>query len=64
MSEWSYDLQNPNNHHAETLRCVQCGNRIDAVILQHQVRRACERQSNRQIPHASSTRIVLLGSAA
>ena len=38
VSEWSYDLQNPGNHNIETLRCVQCGNRIDPVILQNQVR--------------------------
>ena len=64
VSEWSDDLQNPSTHHAETLRCVQCGNRIDAVILQNQVRLAGERQSKRPIQHAHSTRIVLLGHAA
>ena len=64
VSEWSYDLQNPDNHMAETLRCVQCGNRIDAVILQNQIRLASERQSKRPIQHAHSTRIVLLGNAA
>ena len=64
VSEWSYDLQNPDNHMAETLRCVQCGNRIDAVILQNQIRLAGERQSKRQLHHANSSRIVLLGNAA
>ena len=64
VSEWSYDLQNPDNHMAETLRCVQCGNRIDAVILQNQIRLAGERQSKQQLQHANSTRIVLLGNAA
>ena len=64
VSEWSYDLQNSGTHHAETLRCVQCGNRIDPVILQNQVRLAVERQSRRPIQHAHSTRIALLGNAA
>ena len=64
VSEWSYDLQNPDNHMAETLRCVQCGNRIDAVILQNQIRLAGERQFKRQLQHANSSRIVLLGKAA
>ena len=64
VSEWSYDLQNPDNHMAETLRCVQCGNRIDAVILQNQIRLAGERQSKRQLQQASSSRTVLLGNAA
>lgn len=64
VSEWSYDLQNPGNHMAETLRCVQCGNRIDAVILQNQIRLAGERQFKRQLQHASSSRMVLLGNAA
>jgi hypothetical protein len=64
VSERSYDLQNPDNHMAETLRCVQCGTRIDAVILQNQIRLAGERQSKQPIQHAYSTRIVLLGHAA
>ena len=64
VSECSYDLQNPDNHMAETLRCVQCGNRIDAVILQNQIRLAGERQFKQPIQHAHSTRIVLLGHAA
>ena len=64
VSEWSYDLQNPDNHMAETLRCVQCGNRIDAVISHNQIRLAGERQSKRQLQHANSSRTVLLGNAA
>ena len=64
VSEWSYDLQNPDDHMAATLRCVQCGNRIDAVILQNQVRLAAERQSKRPIQHGHPTRTVLMGHAA
>ena len=64
VSEWSYDLQNPDDHMAETLRCVQCGNRIDAVILLNQIRLAGERQFKRQLQPANSSGIVLLGNAA
>lgn len=64
VSEWSYDLQNPDDHMAETLRCVQCGNRIDPVILQNQVRLVGEREAKRQIQDPNSMRIVLLGDAA
>lgn len=64
VSEWSYDLLNPDNHMAETLRCVQCGNRIDAVILQNQIRLGGERQFKRHLQPANSSGIVLLGNAA
>src|SRR5437870_4470501 len=64
VSEWSYDLQNPGNHNIETLRCVQCGNRIDPVILQNQVRLSVEHQSKRQVRHMDAIRTVLLGKVA
>lgn len=64
VSEWSYDLQNPGNHNVETLRCVQCGNLIDPVILQNQVRPPVERQSKRQVRHMDSMRAILLGNVA
>ncbi len=38
VTEWNYDLQNPDTHNIEIFRCVQCGNRIDPVILQNQTR--------------------------
>ncbi len=37
VSEWTYDLQETGYHKIESLRCVQCGNRIDPVILQNQL---------------------------
>ncbi len=61
VSEWTYDLQDTVNHNVETLRCVQCGNRIDPVILQNQVRLLGAFQSKRQIRH---TRIVQLRNVA
>ncbi|MDN5941499.1 MAG: hypothetical protein L0H94_06425 [Nitrospira sp.] len=64
VSEWSYDLQNPDNHNVETLRCVQCGNLIDPIILQNQVRMSVERHSKRQVRYTDSMRTVLLGNVA
>ena len=63
VSEWSYDLQNPRNHNGETLRCVQCGNRIDSVILQNHILLSV-RQSTRKVRHTDSIRTVLLGNVA
>jgi hypothetical protein len=48
VSEWSYDLDNAGAYRVETLRCVQCGNRIDPVILQNQFQLSVEPQSIRQ----------------
>jgi hypothetical protein len=64
VSEWSYDLQNPGNHNVESLRCVQCGNRIDPIILQNQLRLSGALQSNRQIRHMNSMRIAPLRDVA
>ena len=63
VSEWSYDLQNPDIHNGETLRCVQCGNRIDSVILQNHILLSV-RQSIRQARRRDSIRTVLLGNVA
>ena len=38
VNEWSYDLRNEGEHKAKLLRCVQCGYRIDPVILKNQRR--------------------------
>lgn len=38
VNEWYYDLNNTGEHSVETLRCVQCGHRVDPVILQNQIR--------------------------
>lgn len=35
IHEWCYDLLNEGEHNAQVLRCVQCGYRIDPVILQN-----------------------------
>jgi|SRR4051812_7616173 hypothetical protein len=55
VSEWSYDLQNTGHHNVECLRCVQCGNRIDPVILQNQLSLSGGLQSKRQVRHTRIT---------
>jgi hypothetical protein len=37
VNDWCYDLDNTGEHTASVLRCVQCGHRIDPVILQNQI---------------------------
>jgi C4-type Zn-finger protein len=46
VNEWDYDLHSTGKHNVETLRCVQCGHRVDPVILQNQIRPPVE---NRQV---------------
>jgi hypothetical protein len=36
VNDWCHDLANTGEHNAEVLRCVQCGNRVDPVIVQNQ----------------------------
>jgi hypothetical protein len=38
VPDWCYDLINTGEHSAEVFRCVQCGCRVDPVILRNQVR--------------------------
>lgn len=42
VHDWCYDLINTGEHHAEIFRCVQCGYRVDPVILRNQVRPPAE----------------------
>jgi Zn ribbon nucleic-acid-binding protein len=37
VNEWYYDLDNIGEHNVEMLRCVQCGHRIDPVIVRNQI---------------------------
>ena len=37
VNDWCYDLDNTGEHIASLFRCVQCGHRIDPVILQNQI---------------------------
>jgi hypothetical protein len=60
VNEWYYDLHNTGEHRVESLRCVQCGYRVDPVIVQNQIRLPVERQHVRQVRQRYSTRTGLL----
>lgn len=64
VSEWSYDLDNAGAYRVETLRCVQCGNRIDPVILQNKFQLSVEPQPRRQIWAMHPMNAVLLNDVA
>ena len=56
VNEWYYDLDNTGEYNAETFRCVQCGHRVDPVILQNQIRPSVESQPVRPARPRYSTR--------
>lgn len=60
VNEWYYDIHSTGTHHLETFRCIQCGHRVDPVILQNQIGLQVERQSVRQVRPRYSTRTGLL----
>ena len=64
VNDWCYDLANTGEHNAEVFRCVQCGHRIDPVILRNQVQPPAKipRAGHRQ--HRCSTDRVMSGDAA
>jgi len=64
VNEWYYDLNNTGEHSVETLRCVQCGHRVDPVILRNQIRPPVENQQVRQVRQRYSTRTGMLNKLA
>ncbi|MGQ0811331.1 MAG: hypothetical protein ACT4OO_08925 [Nitrospiraceae bacterium] len=64
VKEWCYDLDNTGEHNAEVLRCVQCGQRVDPVIMQNQIRTLVAHDQARRVRHKHSVRIELSGEAA
>ena len=38
VNEWCHDLPSTGGYTTEVLRCVQCGHRVDPVIVQNQIR--------------------------
>ena len=56
VTEWYYDLHNTGADHLETLRCVQCGHRVDPVILQNQIQPSVESHQLRQVQRKYSAR--------
>ena len=64
VNEWYYDLHNTGEHSVETLRCVQCGYRVDPVILQNQIRSPVDNQPVRLARPRYSTRAGMLSELA
>ncbi len=64
VNEWSYDLCNTGEHKAKLLRCVQCGYRIDPVILQNQRRTRIETVDLGDTWHRYLVRTSMSGAAA
>ena len=60
VTEWHPDLDNAGTHRIETLRCVQCGHRVDPVILQNQIRLPVDNQPVRLARPRYSTRAGML----
>ena len=38
VNDWCFDLGHTGEYNVKILRCVQCGHRIDPLILQNQLR--------------------------
>ena len=64
VNEWYYDSHTSGEHNVETLRCVQCGYRVDPVILQNQTRPSVERKGVRQGRRKSSAKAAVLSEVA
>ena len=64
LSDWCYDLENPGEYHVRVLRCVQCGHRVDPVIVQNQICPPVLNDQTERIRHKHSVSIELLEEAA
>ena len=64
VSDWCYDLINTGEHYAEVFRCVQCGHRVDPVILQNKVRSSAQSASAGRTHNSCCARTAMLGEAA
>lgn len=54
VNEWCYDLDYAGVQQPEFLRCVQCGHRVDAVIVQNQMRSPVAKHHMRRVQPALS----------
>ena len=59
VNEWYYDMDNTGEHNAEVLRCVQCGHRVDSVIMQNQILLSIETPRVRQARHKYSLKTAM-----
>lgn len=59
VNEWYYDSSNAGGDNIESFRCVQCGHRVDPVILQNKIRPSIGSQRVRQERHMHSVKTVV-----
>jgi hypothetical protein len=64
VSDWCYDLINTGEHNAEVFRCVQCGHRVDPVILQNKARSSAQSASAGNTHYGYCARTAVMGEAA
>lgn len=64
LSDWCYDLENPGESHVRVLRCVQCGHRVDPVIVQNQICPPVLKDQAERIRHKHPVSLELLEEAA
>ena len=64
LSDWCYDLENPEKHNVRVLRCVQCGHRVDPVIVHNQMCRPVLNDLAGRIWREPSVSLKLLEEAA
>ena len=59
VGDWCYDLRNSGEHNTEIYRCVQCGYRIDPVILENQGRSSAKHVGAGRPHHHYSRRAAM-----
>lgn len=60
VNEWCNDFDNTGNYFSIVLRCVQCGHRVDPVILQNQIVPPVESKPLRHMRHKHSVKTAVL----
>lgn len=64
LSDWCYDLENSGDYHVRVLRCVQCGHRVDPVIVRNHISPRVLNGVAGDYRHKDSVSIELLEEAA
>lgn len=64
VHDWCYDLINTGEHNAEVFRCVQCGHRVDPVILRNQVQPQTESACAERTRQSCSASRAMAGKVA
>ena len=64
VNEWTYDLNNGSEISADVLRCIQCGQRVDPVILRNRLWSQDDGQRIRRIQRTDSVNTTTTREAA